>query len=274
MLMRNKLLSAARRFGAGIDVSPTEVRLVIASRKGRSDLPVRVEWLGIAPLAPGSVSGAHLVNRAAVAAALSSLCARWPRRRVMRAMPFAMAVPASAPATQRESSATLRVASRRQLEERAEVAAAAGIALAAIDGEPLAALRGLAYAAEHSLRRVDRYAAVWAGADGVYGWRVAEGMIEASIRFPGGGQADLESALRALASTAGLERALVGGDLGLLARVGLTLPDIGDCLGCLVEPFGCASFCFDGGRFAAPADAERAASFAVAFGLALHGVLE
>lgn len=274
MLMRTKLLSADRRFGAGIDVSPTEIRLVIASRKGRSDLPVRVEWLGVAPLSAGAVSGDHLVDRAAVAATLSSLCARWPRRRVMRAMPCAMAVPAPAERADVGVCATHPFASRRQLEERAEVAAAAGIALAAIDGEPLAALRGLAYAAEHSLRRVDRCAAVWAAPGGVYGWRIAEGMIEASARFPGGGQADLESALRTLASNTELDRALVGGDLSLLARVGLTLADVGELFGCVVEPFQCAPFCFDGGRFAAPADAKHAASFAVAFGLALRGVLE
>jgi len=336
MLMRNKLLSAARRFGAGIDVSPREVRLVIVSRKGRSNLPVRVEWLGAAPLNPDAMSGAHLIDRAAVAAALSSLCARWPRRRALRAMPCAMAIPGGAtaiatfdmpPVTQapdgygRDSQAidemepmlleqaerlcglerdalsidwwaadcaaapgaasaadvsrvTLAAAPRRHLEARVEAAAAAGIALAAIDGEPLAALRALAYAAEHSLRRADRYAAIWAGSDGVYGWRVAEGAVEASIRFPIGEHADLDAALGSLASGAGLDRALIGGDVNVLERLGLAMADIGERLGCAAEPFDCAPFCFDGGRFAPRADAKQAGRFAVAFGLALRGVFE
>lgn len=336
MLMRNKLLSAARRFGAGIDVSPREVRLVIVSRKGRSNLPVRVEWLGAAPLNPGAMSGAHLVDRAAVAAALSSLCARWPRRRALRAMPCAMAIPGGAtaiatfempPVTQapdshgRDSQAidemepilleqaerlcglerdalsidwwaadcaavpgaasagnvsrvALAAAPRGHLEARVEAAAAAGIALAAIDGEPLAALRALAYAAEHSLRRADRYAAIWAGSDGVYGWRVAEGAVQASIRFPIGEHADLDAALGSLASGAGLDRAVIGGDVNVLERLGLAMADIGERLGCATEPFDCAPFCFDGGRFTPRADAKQGARFAVAFGLALRGVFE
>lgn len=336
MLMRNKLLSAARRFGAGIDVSPREVRLVIVSRKGRSHLPVRVEWLGAVPLNPGAMSGAHLVDRAAVAAALSSLCARWPRHRALRAMPCAMAIPGGATAIAtfempsvaqtpdgraRDSQAieemgpimleeaerlcgldrdalsvdwwstdcaavrsaataseasrvTLAAAPRLHLEARVEAAAAAGIALAAIDGEPLAALRALAYAAEHSLRRADRYAAIWAGSDGVYGWRVAEGAVEASIRFPIGEDADLDAALGSLASGAGLDRALIGGDLNALERLGLAMADIGERLGCAAEAFDCAPFCFDGGRFAPRADAKQAAHFAIAFGLALRGVFE
>ncbi len=343
MLMRNQLLSAVRRFAAGIDVSPCEVRLVIASRRRRGGVPVRVEWLGAAPLAAGVMSGADLVDRAAVAAALSSLCAKWPRRRAMRGMRCAMAIPggtttiatfempATGPSAHRlggcpdaideldelepamldeaerlcglerdalsvdwwaddcgairgaaagdsaphaRQRVTLAAAPRRHLEARVEAAAAAGIALAAVDGEPLAALRALVYAAEHAPRPARRYAAIWAGYDGVYGWRVTEGAVDASIRFPGGEHTDLDVALRRLAANGALDHALVGGDFGLLARVGLTLADIGERLGCGVAPFECAPFCCGGLLPAKPTAWKQDASFAVAFGLALRGVIE
>ena len=343
MLMRNKLLSAVRRFAAGINVSPREVRLVIASRRRRGGVPVRVEWLGAAPLAAGAMCGAHLVDRAAVAAALSSLCARWPRRRAMCGMHCAMAVPggttaiatfempAAGPsarwrggrpgtidgldelepamldeaerlcglerdalsvdwwagdcgvvpgaaagdsAVQARPRVTLAAAPRLHLEARVEVAAAAGIALAAVDGEPSAALRALVYAAEHAPRPARRYAAIWAGYDGVYGWCVSEGAVDASVRFPGGEHADLELALRTLAENGALDYALVGGDFGLLARVGLTLADIGERLGCGVAPFECAPFCCGGVVPAKPTAWKHDASFAVAFGLALRGVMQ
>lgn len=342
MLMKNKLLSAVRRFAAGIDVSPREVRLVIASRRRRGGVPVRVEWLGAAPLAAGAMSGAHLIDRAAVAAALSSLCARWPRRRAMRGMRCAMAIPGGAtaiatfdmpgaglavhrpggcphpldelddlePAVLDEaerlcgmerdalsvdwwatdsganppvsddgmqharSRVTLAAAPRRHLEARVEVAAAAGIALSAVDGEPLAALRALAYAAEHALRPARRYAAIWAGYDGVYGWRVTDGAVDSSIRFPGGEHADLDVALRTLAAKEALDHAFVGGDLALLARVGLTLADIGERLGCRIAPFECAPFCCGGVVPPKPTAWKHDPSFAVAFGLALRGVIE
>jgi Tfp pilus assembly PilM family ATPase len=341
MLGNNELLSAKRRFAAGIDVSPREVRLVIASRKRRSSLPVRVEWIGAAPLAVGAMCGARLVDRAAVAAALSSLCARWPRRRAMRGMPCAMAIPSGATAiarveldaltsphggcrqgeidmleavmlheerlgalerealsidwratagkierdddqrvdggdssTPRVPCATLASEPRRHLEARVEVAACAGVALAAVDGEPLAALRALAYAAEHALPRSDRYAAVWAGYDGIYAWRVADRAVQASVRFPGGEHVDLESALGALAARGSGERAFVGGDLRLLERVGLRLADIGERLGCAAEPFDCTPFCIDSRVCAARAAGKHGSTFAVAFGLALRGVTE
>ena len=338
MLGKNTLLSAKRRFAAGIDVSPREVRLVVASRKRRSELPVRVEWIGATPLPVGAMSGAQLVDRAAVAAALSSLCARWPRRRALRGLPCAMAIPGGATAiatyaldaaaslqgrrgpgeidplepvmldeaerlcglerdalsidgwgsgegddrrsddgaasARRAPCVTLAATPRRHLEARAEVAACAGVALAAVDGEPLAALRALAYAAEHAMPTSDRYAAIWAGYDGIYGWRIADWTVEASFRFPGGEHADLESALSAIAARGPRERALVGGDLRLLERVGLSLADIGERLGCVAEPFDCAPFCVDGHPFAGAGGGRYGPTFAVAFGLALRGVME
>ncbi|MGG1945871.1 hypothetical protein AB1286_13800 [Trinickia sp. NRRL B-1857] len=267
MLMRNIAPSPMRRFAAGIDVGPLEVRLVIASRARRGRRPIAVEWIAFAPLAPGSVSGADLVDRAAVSQALSSLCARWPRRRAMRGMPCAMAIPARAMVESAQ-------AVNPQLEARVEAASAAGIALAAVDCEPSAALRALVYAARCILRPGARFVALWAGYDGVHGWRVADGAVRANVRFPGGEHGDLESALRALADNEVLDRALVGGDIHLFERVGLALADIGECVGCTAVPFECASFGIGGRTSGCHADWRRAAGLAVAFGMALGGVSE
>jgi hypothetical protein len=185
----------------------------------------------------------------------------------MRGMPCVMAIPVRAMA---ESV----VAASPQLEARVEAASAAGIALAAVDGEPSAALRALVYAARCMLRPGARFVALWAGYDGVHGWRVTDDAVRASMRFPGGEHGDLEAALRALADNEVLDRALVGGDLHLLERVGLTLADIGECVGCTAAPFECASFGIGGGTLGRRADWRLAAGFAVAFGMALGGVSE
>ena len=129
-------------------------------------------------------------------------------------------------------------------------------------------------ATERVVRSNARYAALWAGYDGVHGWRIAEGNVRASIRFPGGDDADLDSALRTLAGQDGLECALVGGDFRLLERVGLGLADMGERLGCTVAPFDCASFAGPGLGAGKHIGWKRAAAFAVAFGLALRGVSE
>ncbi len=267
MLMRNISPFPTRRFAAGIDVSPHEVRLVIASRTRREKSSVGVEWMGAAPLAAGAVCGARLVDRAAVSAALALLCAQWPRRHAMRGMSCAMAIPG-------DTAADAAIDCHVHLEARVEVAAAAGIALANVDNEPQAALRALVHAAERTLRPSPRFAAVWAGHDGIHGWRVADGAVRASMRFPGGEHGDLESAFRVLAGNEGLERAIVGGDLAVPERVGLALPDIGECLGCTVAPFECRSFPANGAALCTCANWRRDAAFTVAFGLALRGVCE
>ncbi|MGN6315329.1 hypothetical protein [Trinickia sp.] len=311
MLMRRKLLSAARRFAAGIDVSAREVRLVIASRKRRGAHPVRVEWIGAAPLPAGAMSGVHIVERALVTEALASLCARWPRQLPMRGMPFSMAVPGDAASISLSAMTATRSRSDRKaassceigegepflfdlagqlcghdagearagashplLQSRVEAAAAAHIALASVECEPLAALRALVHTGEHTRTAVQRYGAIWAGYGGVFGWRIADRLVEAAIRFPGGEHPDLDAALRLLAGGEGLHAALVGGDVALLERIGLTLADIGERLGCSAAPFECAPF---GCRPGALTDLEgwkHGAAYAVAFGLALREVTQ
>lgn len=330
MLIGNKLLPAARRFAAGIDVSQHEVRLAVLSCRARlRGAPARVEWLGVAPLAAGAMSGVHIVDRMALTSALTAVFGQWPQRRSVRMLPCSMAVPgsataiasvalvgtleriepavlaqaervaglerqalaldwfvdedgeafgalsdSSAPASAGGPRVTIAATARQHVEARVEAAAAAGVVLSAIDSEPLAALRALCHAAEFELERGERYAALWVGGDGIYGWRIGDETVEARMRYPAPEYADLAAALRDLASGDALDWAIAGGEIGLLDSVGFTLADVGDLLGCTVLPFECAPFCYAEGLSAAPPEWRHATTFTVAFGLALRGVSE
>lgn len=171
---------------------------------------------------------------------------------------------------------TIAAAARRHLEARIEAAGAAGIALGVVDGEPPAALRALCHAAHYEVQERERYAAVWIGGDGVYGWRIADEAVEAHIRFPAPEHPDLAAALRALTDGEDIGCAMLGGDLELLAACGMSLADVSDVLGCALLPFECASF-IDENTPDLLGGAYRWAhepTFAVAFGLALRGVYE
>jgi Tfp pilus assembly PilM family ATPase len=323
MPIRNSLLSAVRRFAAGIDVSQREVRLAVLSR---SVGPVRVECLAAVPLAAGAMAGAEIVDRAAVASALIEALSQLPPACAKHPLHCAMAVPGSATTTasvalsqlmarplggaplrtlagiepavlahaervagiERNALAvdwfideapygapprvTIAATARQHLEARVEAAAAAGVALAAIDGEPPAALRAMRHGAELELNSREQYAAIWIGADGVYGWRIANESIEAHMRYPAPEHADLADALRALAGGGAPGCALICGDIDLLGGVGFSAADVADLLGCTVLPFECAAFC--DGSHAISAECLHAPTLAVAFGLALRGVFE
>ncbi|MGV2292152.1 pilus assembly protein PilM [Trinickia sp. YCB016] len=325
MPITNTLLPAKRRFAAGIDLGPREVRLAVLSQRRRGAGPVNVECLAVAPLAGGAIAGAQIVDRGAVASALCDAFAQLPHKYATRKLTCAMAVPGSAtvvssvallrlaprtpraapmrvlagiePAVMAEAervagierdalavdwfindtpgdapSVTIAATPRQHLEARVEAAAAAGIELIALDGEPPAALRALRHAAEFELNPRERYAALWVGGDGVYGWRIANDVIEAHIRYPAPEHDDLADALRELADGGALGCALLGGELELLGSVGLAVADVGDLLGCSVLPFECGAFCDGSSRV--PVELRQASSFAVAFGLALRGVFE
>lgn len=175
-------------------------------------------------------------------------------------------------APRRAGSMTIATAGRQHLEARIECAAAAGVTLTAIDGEPHAALRAMRHAAALELEPHEPYAAVWIGADGVYGWRIADESVDAEIYYPAPEHVDLADALRDLAECGPTGCALLGGDVDLLDGVGFSVADLGDVLGCTVLPFQCGSL----GDCARPLSAEllHEPNWAVAFGLALRGVME
>ncbi len=167
---------------------------------------------------------------------------------------------------------TFAVAEQARLDARLDAASAAGVELIAIDGEPHAALRALRHAAALELDEEESYLAFWFGDSGVYGWRIEACVVVAQIRYPEPEHADLAAALREFAQSGAVGCAFVAGDLELFGGAPITLANLGDLLGCIVLPFECAGFCEE----ARPVNPEmsRAPDFAVAFGLALRGVLE
>lgn len=169
-------------------------------------------------------------------------------------------------------SITFAVAEQARLDARLDAASAAGVELIAIDGEPYAALRALRHAAALELDEEESYLAFWFGDSGVYGWRIEACMIAAQIRYPELEHADLAATLRGFAQSGAVGCAFVAGDLELFGGAPITLANLGDLLGCIVLPFECAGFCAE----ARPVNPQlsRAPDFAVAFGLALRGVLE
>ncbi|MFM0739051.1 pilus assembly protein PilM [Paraburkholderia xenovorans] len=167
---------------------------------------------------------------------------------------------------------TIAATARQHLEARIECAATAGISLTAIDGEPHAALRAMRYAASHELDPHEPYVALWVGADGVHGWRIVDDGIVGEMRYPAPEHSDFADALRDLVHGPELDCALLSGEVELLEGVGFSLADIGDVLGCSVLPFECAAL----GGLARELDDPllHEPVGAVAFGLALRGVLE
>ncbi|ASV97925.1 type IV pilus biogenesis protein PilM [Paraburkholderia aromaticivorans] len=169
-------------------------------------------------------------------------------------------------------SVTIAATARQHLEARIECAAIAGISLTAIDGEPHAALRAMRYAAGYELDPHEPYVALWIGTDGVYGWRIVDDNIAGEMRYPAPEHPDLADALRDLARGPELDCALLSGEVELLDGVCFTSADIADVLGCTVLPFECAVL---GGLERPLSDPLlHEPSGAVAFGLALRGVLE
>ncbi|NVI05716.1 pilus assembly protein PilM [Paraburkholderia youngii] len=171
-----------------------------------------------------------------------------------------------------QRSVKIAATSRQHLEARIECAATAGISLSAIDGEPHAALRALRHAASRELDPNEPYAAVGVGTDGVYGWSVVDSANVGEMRYPAPEHADLADALRDLTHGPEFDCALIGGEIELLDSVGFSLAEIGDVLGCSALPFECALL----GSHARPLDDAllHEPAGAVAFGLALRGVLE
>jgi hypothetical protein len=169
-------------------------------------------------------------------------------------------------------SVKIAATARQHLEARMECAATAGISLSAVDGEPHAALRAMRYAASRELDPLEPYVALWIGTDGVYGWRIVDECIAGEMRYPAPEHADLADALRDLVHGPVLDCALVSGEVDLLDGVGFSLADIADVLGCTVLPFECAAL----GGLVRPLtdDLLHEPAGAVAFGLALRGVIE
>jgi hypothetical protein len=91
------------------------------------------------------------------------------------------------------------------------------------------------------------------------------------MRYPAPEHADLVDALRDLGDGS-VGGAILCGQTELLDGVGLSVADVGDVLGCTVLPFECALL-GEGVRTLSE-ELLREPSLAVAFGLALRGLME
>jgi Tfp pilus assembly PilM family ATPase len=316
MALKDSIRKATRRHAVGIDVNGQAVRIVALSCGARNGGPVRIECFAAEPLAPGAMAGVEIVDRQAVARALSDVFGYLPQHCVSDALRCAMAIPGStafithlpepklngyqrdaavAPAVMmeaeriagierhalaidwyvddappRQGSVAVAATARGQLEARIDCASMAGITLATVDIEPLAAMRALRYAGVFELGLSDPYAVVWVGGDGVYGWCIRDECIAEEISYPSPEYSCIADALRELGRQHGNMCVLVGGEIELLDGVCFSLAEIGDVLGCAVLQFDCSSL--GDGSPIPMSELMRDPAFAVAFGLALRGL--
>jgi len=162
---------------------------------------------------------------------------------------------------------------RRHVEARVETAAAAGIALCAIDGEPAAALRAMRHSGKTELDSGARYLVCWLESAGLHGWLVNAAEVESDARYPAPEYGSASDALRDLAgATTPVDCIYVGGQAQLLSRAGLPFEALTPMFGCPVLPFESAPFC--NGASDIGAALKESPLFAVAFGLALREVLQ
>jgi Tfp pilus assembly PilM family ATPase len=158
---------------------------------------------------------------------------------------------------------------RRHVEACMETTAAAGIALAAIDGEPAAALRAMRHTGETELDADARYVVCWLERGGLHAWLVEAGEVTGEVRFPAPEHRSVAEALRDLAGGhARIDCIYVGGDTELMTQAGLSLPGLSKRFECAALPFECAPFC--NGSKEIDATLKHSPRFAVAFGLALR----
>jgi Tfp pilus assembly PilM family ATPase len=172
-----------------------------------------------------------------------------------------------------QAQVAIAATARRHVEARVETAAAAGIALSAIDGEPAAALRAMRHAGTVELDADARFLACWVEGAGLHGWLVDSRGVENEVRFPTPEYRSIADALRDLAGHAApLDCIYVGGQLELLAHTGLSIPALGKTFDCPALPFECAPYC--NGAADIEAAQRHSPRFAAAFGLALREVMQ
>jgi Tfp pilus assembly PilM family ATPase len=161
---------------------------------------------------------------------------------------------------------------RRHIEACVETTSAAGIALAAIDGDPAAALRAMRHTGETELDADARYLVCWLERGGVHGWIVEAGEVTGEARFPAPEYRSVIETLRDLAGDhARIDCIYMGGDNDLMTQAGLSLPGLSKLFDCAALPFECAPFC--NGSQTIDAELRHSPRFAVAFGLALRELM-
>jgi Tfp pilus assembly PilM family ATPase len=173
---------------------------------------------------------------------------------------------------------TITATPRELVDARVDAAASAGIVLTALDSDADAALRGCRLCAAVELPGENPWCAVWAGCGIVCAWLVEAQRVTREARFgvrdPGFVAHDTRAMVEALArfvDDTALAGVVVAGEPDALGAIGVTTDALGAALGCVVREFSAGGFC-DAGQVDGASCTDPA--FAVAFGLALRGVLE
>ncbi|MCA7926193.1 competence protein ComA [Burkholderia cenocepacia] len=295
-----------RHRSTGIDVGAHEVRVAVVSRRGKC-ANVRVEGLEREPV--GLAGGPEDARWAAVARSLAAAVSRLSASDVqcdvrgvmalhddeMRTATLDLAGRGDIPDAARQAAERISglapdslafdwrhyggvrsgeiavaVAPLALLERRIDVAAQAGIDLTVIDGESVAVLRALRYAAQFELDAQGAYAVLWFCDAGVRGWRIEGRSAVPVLALSGTLPEALPDALRRRVLGA-VGCVFVAGDERCIARFDTSIAEIGDVLGTAVVPFDCTGW---DGQPCARAGMPGGPAFAVAFGLALRGVWE
>jgi Tfp pilus assembly PilM family ATPase len=326
--MQSALLSVTRRFATGFDITPSEARMVVASRRVVGGADVRVDYMAARPLAAGAVDHVEFVRPDQVSRVLRDLRESVPMPRALPGMRYAMALPPAAtyvgtaslaelirrtpglgatiearmafnrlePAVLAEAerlfsvdpasiavdwliadrdddpdAVTITATPREWLDMRIDAAAAADIVLSTIDGEAAAALRACRLFAALELPPGCCWCAIWAGGGTVHAWLLRGTLVCRDWVVPPDHRGPVVCALGEGFADADLAGVVVAGELAAIAAAGLDFDALRAALGCDPHLFSTAPFC------SSPLTADTvlaSPAFAVAFGLAMRGVLE
>ncbi len=167
----------------------------------------------------------------------------------------------------------IAAAPRHYVETCVEIATEAGLKLIAIDGGGVAALRACRFAALHTLPAETLYSVIWLGEQQIYVWFVREHYIQHELFFSG---LDLVKpvfidSLQHQAQIEAPQQAFIAGEIDMLNTLNLNLEEMGRALHCKICVFDAALYCQTDKN--ASLSHPQNAPFAVAFGLALKGVL-
>lgn len=167
----------------------------------------------------------------------------------------------------------IAAAPRHYVETYVEIATQAELKLTAIDAEGAAALRACRFAAHQTLPAEALYSVIWLSEHQIYVWFVREHDIQHELFFSG---LDLVKSvfidrLQHQAQIEAPQQAFITGEIDMLNTLDLNLEEMGEALHCKIGVFDASLYCQTDKN--ASLSHPPNAPFAVAFGLALQGLL-
>lgn len=168
----------------------------------------------------------------------------------------------------------IAAAPRQYLETRIEAAAHVGLRLTAVDSEKAAALRACRFAAMQTLHANALYSVIWIGQIDTFIWLIQQHRNQQERHFSTTNlsTANFIDELHAFADIHHPQQVWISATSAMLDTLSLTTHAISAALRCPAVIFDPTRYC----KVSTPLSARipsEAASFSVAFGLALRGVL-